>query len=135
MSKKYIASYRIGTDLLAPRVFGTREEAEKAAEDFLRDACLEAWNGIETDDAPENIEELMEWAEDNGFVYSDSFFWDGSGDGYEALIAEIEEPGFTVSVVDGEVFINGEFVSQLCWTNDAVGTAIAMWLDEQEKGE
>ena len=37
---------------------------------------------------------------------------------------------FTVKVIDGEVFINDEFVAQLCWTEDAVGIAVALWLKE-----
>lgn len=31
----------------------------------------------------------------------------------------------------GEVYINGEFVAQLCYDNDAIGCAIANWLNEQ----
>lgn len=36
---------------------------------------------------------------------------------------------FTVKVFDGEVYINGEFVDQLCWDGDAIGSAIAGWLN------
>lgn len=132
MSKKYVVSYRIGTDLLAPEVCNTQDEAEEKAATFLCDACLEAWDRIETEEAPDIVDELQEWAEDHGYVYSDSFFWDGSGDGYEAMVTEFEDPGFKVNVVTGDVFINDKFVSQLCWTPDAVGMAIASWLEEQE---
>lgn len=135
MSKKYVVSYRIGTDLLAPEVCDTRDEAEEKAATFLCDACLEAWDRIETEEAPDIIDELQEWAEDHGYVYSDSFFWDGSGDGYEAMVTEFEEPGFVVKIDLGDVFINGEFVSQLCWTPDAIGYAITSWLEDQEREE
>lgn len=40
---------------------------------------------------------------------------------------------FTVEVKDGEVYIDGEFVSQLCWTPDAIGQAIAWWLAKDEE--
>ena len=36
---------------------------------------------------------------------------------------------FTVKVKCGDVFINGEFVSQLCWDNDSIGYAITNWLN------
>ena len=35
---------------------------------------------------------------------------------------------FNVQIKDGEVYINGEFVAQLCWDEDAVGCAVAEWL-------
>ena len=34
---------------------------------------------------------------------------------------------FTVKVLDGEVYINNEFVAQLCWDPDSIGSAIAVW--------
>ena len=36
---------------------------------------------------------------------------------------------FTVKVTNGDVFINGEFVSQLCFDNDSIGYAVTAWLD------
>lgn len=36
---------------------------------------------------------------------------------------------FKVKIENGDMFINGEFVSQLCWDNDSVGCAISNWLD------
>ena len=36
---------------------------------------------------------------------------------------------FTVKVVCGDVFINGEFVSQLCFDNDSIGYAVTAWLN------
>lgn len=38
---------------------------------------------------------------------------------------------FEVEIIDREVFINGEFVSQLCWDNDSIGYAISNWLDNK----
>lgn len=38
---------------------------------------------------------------------------------------------FNVRVIDGDVYINDEFVSQLCWTNEAIAYAIGYWLDKQ----
>ena len=40
---------------------------------------------------------------------------------------------FTVKVINGEVFINNEYVEQLCWDADAIGNAVANWINEQEK--
>lgn len=36
---------------------------------------------------------------------------------------------FTVKVTNGDVFINGEFVSQLCFDNDSIGYAVTAWLN------
>lgn len=47
-----------------------------------------------------------------------------------------EEPmEFTVHIKDGEVYINNEFVAQLCWDPDSIGSAIAVWLEEQDESE
>ena len=35
---------------------------------------------------------------------------------------------FEVKVEDGEVYINDDFVAQLCWDAEAVGSAVALWL-------
>ena len=40
----------------------------------------------------------------------------------------MENEKILVEVKDGDVFINGEFASQLCWDEDAVGFAVAEWL-------
>ena len=40
---------------------------------------------------------------------------------------------FTVKIIDGEVFINNKFIAQLCWTPDSIGSAIAVWLEEQSE--
>ena len=37
---------------------------------------------------------------------------------------------FEVKVEDGEVYINDDFVAQLCWDAEAVGSAVALWLKE-----
>ena len=37
---------------------------------------------------------------------------------------------FKVKVSTGDVYINDEFVQQLCWDEDAIGCAIANWLKE-----
>lgn len=37
-----------------------------------------------------------------------------------------------VSLKNGDVYINGEFVSQLCWDADAVGSAVAAWLQDHQ---
>lgn len=39
---------------------------------------------------------------------------------------------FTVRVEDGDVYINDEFVNQLCFSSDAIGSAIAEWLYQLE---
>lgn len=132
---KYVVSYRIGTDLLMPDIFDTKEEAEAKANDFIYSAAYDSWLALDGGDPPETNEELEEWAEGKGFTLSDTFFWDGGSDAYEAMISEYEEPGFSVKVEDGEVFINGKFVAQLCWDNDAVAAAIGVWLNEQDEEE
>lgn len=46
---------------------------------------------------------------------------------------------FTVRIIHGDVFINGNFVAQLCFNNEAIGCAIADWLsgkiEEMEERE
>lgn len=39
---------------------------------------------------------------------------------------------FTVKIINGDVYINGEFVSQLCWDADAIGYAVTSWLRNEE---
>ena len=40
----------------------------------------------------------------------------------------VEDQKFTVEINCGDVFIDGKFVSQLCWNPDSVGYAIASYL-------
>ena len=40
-----------------------------------------------------------------------------------------------VEVKDGDVFINGEFASQLCWDEDSIGYAVAEWLKHNNEEE
>lgn len=42
---------------------------------------------------------------------------------------------FVVELNCGDVYINGEFVSQLCFDSQSVGYAISAWLEEQEDME
>jgi len=146
MKKIWIVNYRVGTDMYRPDVCYSQEEAERAAEDFINSAAWDAWARLGEGDKPETDEELQEWAEDMGCVYTSTFFWSGATDGYEAFVSEhfIEdeedkpedandgEISFNVSICDGEVFIDNDFVAQLCWDSNAVGSAIALWLDEKE---
>lgn len=37
---------------------------------------------------------------------------------------------FTVKVDCGDVFINGEFVNQLCWNSDSIGMTVTNWLND-----
>lgn len=36
---------------------------------------------------------------------------------------------FTVKVIDGDVFIDGKFVSQLCFDNESIGIAVTTYLN------
>ena len=40
---------------------------------------------------------------------------------------------FTVEVKNGDVFIDGKFISQLCWTTDSVGYAVMNYLNNIEQ--
>lgn len=46
---------------------------------------------------------------------------------------------FVVKVECGDVFINGQFVAQLCWDNESIGYAVTRWLngdiDDSEREE
>ena len=41
---------------------------------------------------------------------------------------------FKVKIQDGDVYINDDFVAQLCWDAEAVGSAVALWLKGYAKG-
>jgi len=47
--------------------------------------------------------------------------------------SQIGDTEFTVRIKDGEVFIDDEFVAQLCWTSDAIASAIIIWLEEENR--
>ena len=42
---------------------------------------------------------------------------------------------FNVKVINGEVFINGEYVSQLCFDSEAIACAVADWLDSDTEDD
>ena len=43
---------------------------------------------------------------------------------------------FTVKIDMGDVFINGEFVAQLCWDSESIGWAVTNWLNgDIDEGE
>ena len=39
----------------------------------------------------------------------------------------------TVKVILGEVYINGEFVRQLCWDAESIGAAVTAYLEDEER--
>ena len=50
-------------------------------------------------------------------------------------ILNLSKDKMLVEVKDGDVFINGEFASQLCWDEDSVGYAVAEWLKRNNEEE
>lgn len=81
--KIYIVSGRIDTDILFPRVFKTKEEAEQEVKDIIYEAARQFYEYDEAD-AEENPswETLEEWADNNGYefeYYEDrGVFYEGS---------------------------------------------------------
>ena len=127
--KIWVVNYRVGAEIDTPDICFSKKDAEIKVDEFISSAAWEAWGKSGKGKDPETIEELQEWAEDMGYVFSDNFFWDGGDEGYEAKITEHVIPEeksdtdvlpdcagdvFTVRVCLGDVFINNEFVSQLC---------------------
>lgn len=93
--KIYVVSYRKGKDMLMPDVFNSIEDANKAASDFLCSYAINSWEQTEIGNPPESKKELMEWAYNRGYVFTDSYFWDGSIwngsiDDYEVIVSEYD---------------------------------------------
>lgn len=92
--KIYIVSARYTCELEEPLVFKNKEEAEKAAHDYVWDSITEQYCcefGEEAEDAEESA--IEEWAKENGDYYSTGnsyFYWDGGGDAYESRVSEFE---------------------------------------------
>lgn len=42
---------------------------------------------------------------------------------------------FIVKVINGDVYVNGEFVAQLCFDPISVGWAVSDWLTQKEANE
>lgn len=85
--KIYIVSGRIDTDVLFPRVFKTREEAEQEVKEIVllvaRDSYHDSVSIYEDDEEKEpDWETLEDWASDNGYEFSfledRGCFYDGS---------------------------------------------------------
>lgn len=83
----YIVNYRYGNDMIYPDICTTEEEADKLAEQFINQAAYDVWGAQNIGEPPEP-EELYDWAEEMGYVYSGTFFWDGGDCGYEALVTK-----------------------------------------------
>lgn len=96
MKEIYIVSKRIGSELLEPSVYKTKAAAEAAAENFVSEPLIEKYNELVSKD-PNDFKEVEAWAEEQGYVYDSTFFWDGSSDAYEALVSKhvIEEADVT----------------------------------------
>ena len=92
--KVYVVSKRRGCELLDPFVSTDEPDAYDEAAGFLYEAALYAWESryisdeLDTEEEPPDYENMQEWAEEQGYVFSDSFFWDGSGDGYEVYVTK-----------------------------------------------
>lgn len=83
MAKLYIVSGRIDTDVLFPRPFPTREDAEKEAKEIIYESARQTYQ-YDVDDAEENPswETLEKWADDNLFEFEyyedEGKFYDGN---------------------------------------------------------
>jgi hypothetical protein len=91
--KIYIVSGRIDTDVLYPRVFKTREEAEQEVKDIIFEAARQCYQY--EDDAEDNPDwgTLENWACENGYEFYFEFL-ENRGvfyDGREYTEAEITE--------------------------------------------
>ena len=89
--KIYIVSGRIDTDVLYPRVFKTKEEAEREVKDIIYEAARQFYEYDEAD-AEENPswETLEEWADNNGYEFE---YYEDRGVFYEG--SEYTEAVFT----------------------------------------
>lgn len=92
--KIYIVSGRIDTDVLFPRVFKTREEAEQEVKDIIYEAARQFYEYDEADaEENPNWEMLEEWADNNGYEFEyyeyRGVFYEGS-EYTEAMITEHE---------------------------------------------
>ena len=91
--KIYIVSGRIDTDILFPRVFKTKEEAEQEVKDIIYEAARQFYEYEADAEENPSWEALEEWANDNGYEFSfledRGVFYEGS-EYTEAMITEHE---------------------------------------------
>lgn len=85
MSKIYIVSQRYGPDLSAPEIFKTKKEADERAEEIIYDAAMDDYDG-ESDDP--DWSELEEWAKENDYMLTGTYYWKGYDDSTEVLVTE-----------------------------------------------
>lgn len=86
----YIVTMRCGTELEEPEVFPTKKEADKYATEYVLDFARDSYT-YDTGGSPNARKSTIEkWAEENGYEYSDYYFWDGGDDAAEANVTKRE---------------------------------------------
>ena len=85
MSKIYIVTHRCGPDLFTPEIFKTKEEADERAKEIIYDVAINDYDG-ESDNP--DWSELEEWAEENDYILTDTYYWRGYNDSTEILVTE-----------------------------------------------
>ena len=85
----YILSQRYGSDMSDPVVFLDENEANKTADDIMKEVIQDSYANHTGDDTQLSLKELEQWADNNG--YGDArYFWDGSDDATEIKVTKHE---------------------------------------------
>ena len=85
--KVWIMSSRFGEEMFDPILFQTREEAESAANDYIREAIL--WDYNNAHPFQEGIptkEDLEYWADRHGYKFMDYYYKNDHDDAVEAFV-------------------------------------------------
>ena len=86
--RKYIVYGREGTELIAPKVFGSYDEAENHIKEEIASLIMMDFN-LELEEAGINLKDtdaVLEWGEDNDYCDSDTYMY--SSDWTEYKISE-----------------------------------------------
>ena len=86
--KIYVVFGRYGTELFTPTVFNSKKEAEKFAKSEVMDYAMDAYFDDTGKSTKPRFSTLEKWAEERGYEFSDSYFWDGGSDAIEMQVTE-----------------------------------------------
>ena len=87
--KIYILSHRYGTDMSAPAVFRTEEEANAEADRIMEEVLRDAYEWDEGDSSDMTFEDLVKWADDSGNGDA-RYFWNGYDDATEVMVTSAD---------------------------------------------
>ena len=88
--KIYIVTARCGEDMASPVVFKSRKDADEYTDNYILNYVREVYWGNTGGSLHAEKATLYKWADENGYVFSEDYFWDGFHDAVEADVTEVE---------------------------------------------